>query len=100
MRTSVLRAAAAMTALAAGIPAHAEPGGAPTWPAGNAGQATRLARSVSIAISNLATATIDFNVANANTLFASGNHAFNDMASYMTGIFDMGMPFLYGRHVY
>jgi Protein of unknown function (DUF3443) len=63
-------------------------------------QATTLARSVSIAISSLATATIDFNVANANTLFASGNYAFNDMASYMTGIFDMGIPFFYGRHVY
>jgi hypothetical protein len=61
---------------------------------------TTLARSVSIAISNLVTATIDFNVANANTLFASGNYAFNDMASYMTGIFDMGIPFFYGRHVY
>ncbi|SIO59467.1 DUF3443 family protein [Paraburkholderia phenazinium] len=61
---------------------------------------TTLARSVSIAINNLATVTIDFNVANANTLFASGNYAFNDMASYMTGIFDMGMPFFYGRHVY
>jgi len=33
------------------------------------------------------------------TLFASGNHAFNDMASYMTGTIDMGMPFFYGRHV-
>jgi hypothetical protein len=63
-------------------------------------QATTLARSVSISISSLATATIDFNVANANTLFASVNYAFNDMASYMTGIFDMGIPFFYGRHVY
>ncbi|MGF6721096.1 hypothetical protein P3T43_000437 [Paraburkholderia sp. GAS41] len=61
---------------------------------------TTLARSVSIAISNTATATVDFNVANANTLFASGNYAFDDMASYMTGIFDMGLPFFYGRHVY
>jgi hypothetical protein len=61
---------------------------------------TTLARSISIAISNLASATIDFNVVSANTLFASGNYAFDDMASYMTGIFDMGMPFFYGRHVY
>jgi len=49
MRTSVLCAAAAMTALAAGIPAHAELGSAPTWPASTAGQATRLVQHVSSA---------------------------------------------------
>jgi len=49
MRTSMLCAAAAMTALAAGIPAHAELGSAPTWPANSAGQATRLVQHVSSA---------------------------------------------------
>ena len=49
MRTSVLCAAAAMTALAAGIPAHAELGAAPTWPASTAGRATRLVQHVSSA---------------------------------------------------
>ena len=49
MKTSVLCAAAAMTALAAGIPAHAELGSAPTWPASTAGQATRLVQHVSSA---------------------------------------------------
>ena len=61
---------------------------------------TTLARSVSIAGNNLVTATIKFNVANANTLLASGNYALNDLASYLTGTFDMGLPFFYGRHVY
>jgi hypothetical protein len=37
MRTSMLCAAAAMTALVAGIPARAELGGAPTWPASGTG---------------------------------------------------------------
>lgn len=59
-----------------------------------------LARSVSIAGSNLVTATVDFNVGNATTLFASGNYAFNDMAYDLPGQFDMGMPFFFGRHVY
>ncbi|WP_244106145.1 DUF2844 domain-containing protein [Paraburkholderia phenazinium] len=49
MRTSMLCAAAVMTALAAGIPAHAELGSAPTWPASSAGQATRLVQHVSTA---------------------------------------------------
>ncbi|MEW6345477.1 MAG: DUF3443 family protein [Pseudomonadota bacterium] len=59
-----------------------------------------LARSVAITGGNSVNATIDFNVANANTLFASGNYAFNNLASYLNGTFDLGMPFFYGRHVY
>ena len=61
---------------------------------------TTLSRSVAIAGTNLVTATVDFNVANANTLFATGNYAFDNMGAYMTSVFDMGMPFFYGRHVY
>lgn len=49
MRTSMLCAAAALTAFVAGIPAHAELGGAPTWPASSASQATRLVQHVSSA---------------------------------------------------
>jgi hypothetical protein len=49
MKTSVLCAAAAMTALAAGLPAHAELGSAPTWPASSSGQATRLVQHFSSA---------------------------------------------------
>lgn len=59
-----------------------------------------LARSVAITGGNSVNATIDFNVANANTLFATGNYAFNNLASYLNATFDMGMPFFYGRHVY
>lgn len=61
---------------------------------------TTLARSVAITGNNQTAATIDFNVANATTLFSSGNYAFNNMASYLTGNFDMGLPFFYGRHLY
>jgi Protein of unknown function (DUF2844) len=49
MRTSMLCAATAMATLVAGIPAHAELGGAPSWPANGAGQATRLVQHVSSA---------------------------------------------------
>ncbi|WCM24842.1 DUF3443 domain-containing protein [Paraburkholderia bryophila] len=59
-----------------------------------------LTRSVAIAGGGSVNATIQFNVANANTLFATGNYAFNNLASYLYGTFDMGMPFFYGRHVY
>jgi hypothetical protein len=59
-----------------------------------------LARSFAITGGNSVNATIDFNVANANSLFASGNYAFNNLASYLNASFDMGMPFFYGRHVY
>jgi hypothetical protein len=59
-----------------------------------------LARSVTITGGNAVNATIQFNVANANTLFASGNYAFNNLGSYLNATFDMGMPFFYGRHVY
>ena len=45
----MLCAAAAIVALIAGIPAHAELGSAPTWPANNTAQATRLVQHVSTA---------------------------------------------------
>jgi hypothetical protein len=49
MRTRMLCAAAVMTALAAGIPAHAELGSAPTWAASSASQARLLVQHVSTA---------------------------------------------------
>ena len=49
MRITMLRAAAVMTALAAGMPAHAELGKAPTWPASSSNAATRLVQHVSSA---------------------------------------------------
>ncbi len=59
-----------------------------------------LSLSAVISGSNASTATIDFNVANATTLFATGNYAFNDLGGYLFGTFDFGAPFFYGRHVY
>jgi hypothetical protein len=61
---------------------------------------TTLARSVSIAGSNSVTATVNFNVGNASTLFNSGNVAFNNVGQDVPGAFDMGMPFFFGRHMY
>lgn len=49
---------------------------------------------------NSATALVQFNVGNANTLFASGNFAFNNLAATGVGSVDLGIPFYYGRHVY
>jgi hypothetical protein len=45
----MLCAAAALTACVAGIPAHAELGGAPTWAAASASQVTRLVQHVTLA---------------------------------------------------
>ena len=59
-----------------------------------------LARSVSIAGRNLVSATINFNVTDANALLASGNYAFNDIGHYLSQTFDFGLPFFFGRHVY
>jgi hypothetical protein len=39
-------------------------------------------------------------VANANTLFDSGNAALNDLGGYSNGMFDFGLPFYFGRNVY
>jgi hypothetical protein len=61
---------------------------------------TTLARSVSIAGSNSVTATVNFNLGNANTLLTSGNVAFNNVGKDTPGAFDMGMPFFFGRHLY
>ena len=44
--------------------------------------------------------TINFQVANASTLFSSGKHAFNDLGGSGGSIFDWGLPFYFGRNVY
>ncbi|ARP94026.1 DUF3443 family protein [Bordetella genomosp. 13] len=45
-------------------------------------------------------AELRFDVANADSLFATGNAAFNNLAGDVPGAFDLGLPFFYGRHVY
>jgi hypothetical protein len=49
---------------------------------------------------NGTTADVSFSVANADTLFATPNFAFNDLAGTNAGIFDWGLPFFYGRNVF
>ncbi len=41
-----------------------------------------------------------FSVGNADSLFNSGNSAFNNIAGNATGMFNWGLPFFYGRTVY
>jgi hypothetical protein len=47
-----------------------------------------------------ATATTSFSVANAQSLFATGNNAFNDLAGPLGNVVDLGLPFFFGRTVY
>jgi hypothetical protein len=49
------------------------------------------------------TATVPFSVVSARTLTSGGGkYAFNSLAGRlgMTGYFDFGLPFFFGRHVY
>ncbi|SMG61155.1 Protein of unknown function [Paraburkholderia susongensis] len=59
-----------------------------------------VSRSVTISGYNLASANIEFNIANAVSLLATGNFAFNDIGHYLPFQFDLGLPFFFGRHVY
>ncbi|WP_144639663.1 DUF3443 domain-containing protein [Bordetella genomosp. 13] len=43
---------------------------------------------------------VSFDVANADALFNTGNAAFNNLGGDIPGLFDLGLPFFYGRHVY
>ena len=63
-------------------------------PAATAGHA------VTISASNLAGVSVGFNIANANTLAASGGYAFNNVGAYQPAQFDLGLPFMFGRHVF
>ena len=52
---------------------------------------------------NGTSAQVTFSVANANTLFSSGNAAFNNLAGAGAGStlgFDWGLPFFFGRNVF
>lgn len=44
--------------------------------------------------------TVTFNVANAQALIDSKNRAFNNLGGVLTGRFDYGLPFFFGRNVY
>ncbi|PMS13357.1 DUF3443 domain-containing protein [Trinickia caryophylli] len=64
--------------------------------------ATTRTVSVSNASGAAASGTVTLPIQSAFTLFNSGNFAFNDLAGHigLTGYFDVGMPFFYGRTVY
>jgi hypothetical protein len=52
---------------------------------------------------NFASSVISFSVANGDALISSGNSAFDNLGgsiSTLSGSFDWGMPFFYGRNVY
>jgi hypothetical protein len=46
-----------------------------------------------------ASRTINFNVANAQTLFQSGFSAFNNVGGDNSNSFDFGLPFIFGKSV-
>ncbi|HEY3599757.1 MAG TPA: DUF3443 domain-containing protein, partial [Paraburkholderia sp.] len=49
---------------------------------------------------NGATATLSFSVANAQSLFATANNAFDNLAGPSSTVFDWGLPFFFGRRIY
>ncbi|RDK03836.1 DUF3443 family protein [Paraburkholderia lacunae] len=61
---------------------------------------TTLGRSATLASTSPANATLGFNIANAATLLAGSNNAFNNLGVYMSSDLDLGIPAFYGRHVY
>ena len=61
---------------------------------------TTLGRTATLASTSPANATLGFNIANAQTLLAGSNNAFNNLGYYMGGWLDLGIPTFYGRHVY
>jgi hypothetical protein len=50
---------------------------------------------------NKASSTVSFNIDNANTLFSNpADNAFPTLGGPNSGMFDWGLPFFYGRHVF
>jgi hypothetical protein len=58
------------------------------------------ALSATIADLSGTTAPMSFSVANAQTLFATSNYAFSNLAGAAGQMFDWGLPFFYGRRIY
>jgi hypothetical protein len=61
--------------------------------------------SVTLSGANSTSGTITFNIMNADTLFATGNAAFNDLGGHggtspSTDDLDFGLPFFFGKSIY
>jgi hypothetical protein len=76
-------------------------------PVTSGGATTTVSQTATINGTNGVNATITFNVANADTLFASSNTAFpslggpnGSLINGTSGAFDFGLPFFFGRSVY
>lgn len=77
--------------------------GIPTCPSPNSGfycpSSTQNLSATQIG-ANGTSSSVSFSVANADTLFASPNFAFNDLAGTNAGVFDWGLPFFFGHNVF
>jgi hypothetical protein len=56
--------------------------------------------SATVALKNNGVGTINFSVANADSLFATNNYAFSNLAGNEPSLFDWGIPFFYGKTVF
>lgn len=79
----------------ANIPACADAAGYYCPPAGSPVSYTVTTNGL-----NGTSSSVTFSIANADSLFASGNAAADDLGGDNTGVFDLGMPFFYGRSVF
>jgi hypothetical protein len=61
---------------------------------------TTQSYSARVALQNNALATIDFSIANAQSLFNTRNAAFSNLGGELQDQFDWGLPFFYGKTVY
>ncbi|CAB3767182.1 DUF3443 domain-containing protein [Paraburkholderia solisilvae] len=62
--------------------------------------AAETTQTATMAGTDGATVTLSFPVANAQTLFATSNNAFDNLAGISGTTFDWGLPFFFGRRIY